>query len=70
MDISTLKSFSLLTFVLSIIFVFILSIVLNYHWTNYSIDMLALKKIQFTYILITGILFFLTIVLFLNTLAS
>jgi len=70
MDTSTLKLVSLLTFVLSTLFAFILSIVLNYHWTNYSINTTSLKKIQFVYILITSILFFLTTALFLNILAS
>ncbi|MBI5152952.1 MAG: hypothetical protein HZA36_00600 [Parcubacteria group bacterium] len=70
MDIPTLKLVALVVFLLSTLFVFILSIILNYHWTNYSIDTASLKKIRFVYLLITSILFFLTIALFLNTLTS
>ena len=70
MDNSTLKLVALLTLIFLTLFVFILSIVLNYHWTNYSINTKSLKKVQFVYILITSFLFFYTVVAFLNTPAS
>jgi len=68
MDTSTLKLITLLIFGVSTLFILILSVILNYHWTNYSINTLAVKKIQLVYILITGILFILTSIFFLNTL--
>ncbi len=70
MDLSTLKSFAVIVFVLSTLFVCIISVILNYHWSNYSISALSLKTVQLIYILVMGGLLLLTTILFLNTLAS